>query len=101
MSKRDPGSTWISFTLLFIHDEVQVGHLECGRSGRGPVKHRGLETIDVVTERGVLVPSAVDRPNRMHDRGVISATEVTTDLLKAEPGVPSGQPHADLTRHGD
>ena len=37
----------------------------------------------------------------MHDRGVIPATEVTTDLLETEPGVPSSQPHADLARHGD
>ena len=37
----------------------------------------------------------------MHHRGVIAATEVTTNLFEAESGVPSSQPHTDLTRNSD
>ena len=65
------------------------------------LEEASLDALDVIGQSWIMLSFGVDLANCMHDGRVVSATEIATDLLQAVSGVPTGEPHADLTGEGN
>ena len=65
------------------------------------VKQASFDPLDIICQGWVVLSLGVDLSDGVHDRGVVPASEIATDLLEAVAGVSSCQPHAHLPRQGD